>query len=591
MVDLANFRFDDSGATFDAAYKRSNAIGQDAAERVAGNALTRGNFKDASAALYGAGDLAGGSAVDTRAADVAEKARKRAEEQRVAQLKTVGDVSQRLALVHQQNGGDVNRTIAAFDLTVPQLTAAGEPAEEIAKTRAALMSDPVSTLTALRAGVDKELEPYTLGAGQQRMSGSQVIASVAPEQKFVPVPEGGKLVPVPQGAPPAGQPQAAPRASAAATVDPAAGSAPRNERNRNPGNIEDGPFARSLPGYAGSDGRFAIFDNDTNGANAEVALLKSYGKRGLNTVSGIINRWAPSSDSNPTPAYVDFVSKAVGVGPNQPLDMNDPAILSDVAMAIRRFEGTGNSASNGPSTTGQPQQTAAPTAQPGDPAGTIYGNPKPVKAAVRPATAQEKAAYGIPENVPAQMHPDGSIQPISGQGAALKPVPPKVQQGYIGNNSSVNQIDAAIAAIRAYPAGMGFANIMGDEIRQRADPKGVGVRAKVANIGSLLIHDRSGAAVTAAETPRLKPFVASANDTPQAAITKLETLKQQIQNNNAEIETVYGEDSGYRPMGGTDGAATSQPKGRPKPPQRGQIVGGYRYNGGPPGDKSSWSKQ
>jgi hypothetical protein len=47
----------------------------------------------------------------------------------------------------------------------------------------------------------------------------------------------------------------------------------RGERNFNPGNIEDGDFARSLPGYAGSDGRFAKFESMDHGYNAIESLL------------------------------------------------------------------------------------------------------------------------------------------------------------------------------------------------------------------------------------------------------------------------------------------------------------------------------
>lgn len=113
---------------------------------------------------------------------------------------------------------------------------------------------------------------------------------------------------------------------------------PRGIRNFNPGNIENGPFARSQPGYVGSDGRFAQFDTMDHGIDAQSALLHSYGNKGLNTLNAIINRYAPSSDNNNTNAYASFVSKKMGVDPNQPLDMNDPNVRRNIAMAMGRFE-------------------------------------------------------------------------------------------------------------------------------------------------------------------------------------------------------------------------------------------------------------
>ena len=114
-----------------------------------------------------------------------------------------------------------------------------------------------------------------------------------------------------------------------------ASSQPRGIRNNNPGNIEDGSFARSLPGYAGSDGRFAIFDSPDAGAQAKTGLLGSYVRRGFDTPAKIINRWAPPSDNNPTPAYAAYVARRAGVGVN---DRVSPEQIPLIAQAISEFE-------------------------------------------------------------------------------------------------------------------------------------------------------------------------------------------------------------------------------------------------------------
>lgn len=112
---------------------------------------------------------------------------------------------------------------------------------------------------------------------------------------------------------------------------------PRGIRNNNPGNIEDGDFARSIPGYKGSDGRFAVYETPDDGLAAHATLLGSYGRKGLNTVEGVVGRWAPSSE-NDTGAYAQFVSKKLGVDPRAPLDMNDPKVLSTMAAAMAEHE-------------------------------------------------------------------------------------------------------------------------------------------------------------------------------------------------------------------------------------------------------------
>lgn len=113
--------------------------------------------------------------------------------------------------------------------------------------------------------------------------------------------------------------------------------APRGIRNNNPGNIEDGGFARSVPGYKGSDGRFAVYDTPEAGNAAQTKLLQSYGKRGVNTVEGIVNRWAPPKE-NDTGAYVRFVAQKAGLDPRAPIDMNDPAVVSRVQAAMAEHE-------------------------------------------------------------------------------------------------------------------------------------------------------------------------------------------------------------------------------------------------------------
>lgn len=142
-----------------------------------------------------------------------------------------------------------------------------------------------------------------------------------------------------QGGAPAAAPVVAP---APATVVPAPAadtSAPRGIRNNNPLNIEAGTFTAGLPGYAGSDGRFARFETPDQGVAAADRLIGTYAnKYGLNTVSGIVGRWAPTSDGNNVNAYAANVSKQLGVDPNAPLNMDDPELRRRLIGAMGQHE-------------------------------------------------------------------------------------------------------------------------------------------------------------------------------------------------------------------------------------------------------------
>ena len=147
------------------------------------------------------------------------------------------------------------------------------------------------------------------------------------------------------------------------------GGTSRAERNNNPGNIEDGAFAKSLPGYAGGDGRFAKFDSPEAGAAAQSKLLESYMGRGFDTVEKIVGRWSPQSD--PTNAagsasnYAKYVASQLGVDPTQKLTAEQ---LPALAQAMAQFE-SGNRGGALPSGTAASARTAtasaaAPTAAP-----------------------------------------------------------------------------------------------------------------------------------------------------------------------------------------------------------------------------------
>jgi predicted Holliday junction resolvase-like endonuclease len=113
------------------------------------------------------------------------------------------------------------------------------------------------------------------------------------------------------------------------------GHVPRGIRNNNPGNIKYGSFAKAH-GATGQDaGGFAIFPSMAVGKAALLALLKGGGyiAGGTDTISKIINKFAPASDHNNTAAYAADVSSQMGIGANQQLTvMNASALAEAISM-------------------------------------------------------------------------------------------------------------------------------------------------------------------------------------------------------------------------------------------------------------------
>lgn len=93
----------------------------------------------------------------------------------------------------------------------------------------------------------------------------------------------------------------------------ASGAAARN----NPGNLR---FANQ-PG-ATNTGGFASFPTLAQGIQQANRQLDLYSQRGLNTISKIISKWAPSNE-NDTATYIAQISKFLGKGANEELSAQD----------------------------------------------------------------------------------------------------------------------------------------------------------------------------------------------------------------------------------------------------------------------------
>lgn len=128
---------------------------------------------------------------------------------------------------------------------------------------------------------------------------------------------------------------AVPLGEAPASVINPDGKMTRGYRNNNPGNLE---ASINWRGMTGSDGRFAQFSSPADGYRAMGSNLMAYNKKyGINTIRGIINRWAPPGE-NDTGAYIARMSKELGVGPDDALDMKDQETLTRLIRGISKHE-------------------------------------------------------------------------------------------------------------------------------------------------------------------------------------------------------------------------------------------------------------
>jgi hypothetical protein len=174
--------------------------------------------------------------------------------------------------------------------------------------------------------------------------------------------------------------------------------ATRADRNNNPGNVIANKWTATLPGYVGSDGRFAIFASPEHGFAAQIKVIEGYIRKGTNTPRKIIYKYAPPHE-NDTGAYVNNVCKSLGVNPDEPLPVEKvPAMAAAMAKIEGWHGGVGSKPSPVPAagtgTTATPAKPGAPTAAtPGKPGSTPTA-PKPTGIAAVVATKGVSSVMG-----------------------------------------------------------------------------------------------------------------------------------------------------------------------------------------------------
>lgn len=106
--------------------------------------------------------------------------------------------------------------------------------------------------------------------------------------------------------------------------------------DNNPGDIKfDGT---NWKGNAGNDGTFVIFTDTTFGLRAvALDLYNKITNDGLNTITLIVNKYAPASDSNDVGAYIASMTADTGFGADQVL-IADAATLAALVRAVINHE-------------------------------------------------------------------------------------------------------------------------------------------------------------------------------------------------------------------------------------------------------------
>jgi hypothetical protein len=138
-----------------------------------------------------------------------------------------------------------------------------------------------------------------------------------------------------------------------ATPAPAEGDS-RAARNNNPLNLTNLPQGK-WAGQTGSDGQFATFATPAAGLAAADKNLVSYAKNhNINTIQGVIDRWAPKGDgANDPKAYAATVAADLGVAPDAKINLTDPKVRQNLLASMAKVEAGGSSPAQASEAPGQ----------------------------------------------------------------------------------------------------------------------------------------------------------------------------------------------------------------------------------------------
>jgi hypothetical protein len=189
---------------------------------------------------------------------------------------------------------------------------------------------------------------------------------------------------------------------------------------------------------------------------------------------------------------------------------------------------------------------------------TIIAN-RPQRQEPAPQIIQTDNGYmQVPRDGPARPLIGADGQQVKGK-STEKALPTSAAQKLMENQQNLRRAEQALALVRGEDVkneqgevvmrgdknATGWKGLVRPVFLNRMDPSGTDTRAAIADLESLVVHERSGTAVTAAETPRLRPFIPNATDDRATAEKKLNRFTLEYRAMVDEASEFYKE-SGYK---------------------------------------------
>jgi len=296
----------------------------------------------------------------------------------------------------------------------------------------------------------------------------------------------------------------------------------------NSGGNQPAPLRSNNPGALMPGGKLAQFGSMDEGLTALDNNLKNYGMKGVNTLSGVISKWAPPNE-NDTQGYIAAVSKRLGLDPNQQINLSNPAVRHALGTAIMLQE----NGSSGLFGTGNGQPTQKPM-RAGPPVGAtnnvqlMQGQGSDLLKAAQADAAANRQTNSYFDEIDNLLNTGAKFGPMSADIAKWKALVPGIDfSGAMTNQDVMRKISANLAGARGTRSDADLANW------QKAYPNGEMTNQAIKEVLPMLratlgVSDARAKVLTTASANGLEGLPKVANDFNQVASPSLVAAGQQL---------------------------------------------------------------
>ena len=258
------------------------------------------------------------------------------------------------------------------------------------------------------------------------------------------------------------------------------------------------PLRTNNPGALMPGGKMAQYGSMEEGLQALDRNLQSYGKQGINTLSGVINKWSPGNAPGNTPQatqnYINHVAKVTGLKPDQQIDLSNPLVRLQLTAGITQFE-SGPGAIYGQAA---PKRQAAPTPQ----AAALQAEDTNIPRLEVSGVSDESMAQ-MRDKTPSQMSVEDLMKPEAIDAAIAEAFNEPVKPGKIASRTQALLRGSAALADTVYgvvPSVAGMATYAGARAIGQTPEQAAATQAQVTG----QLERPFGKALGVTETPEYK---------------------------------------------------------------------------------------